>query len=230
MASTTSIGTCELCGVTNRKTAMTRHVIACAAEHDPVGPAGPLVQVRIEAAGAPDYWLHIEARGDAPLQQLDASLRAVWLECCGHMSAFRVGRREVSKRTSLGSLAGGGMFDYEYDFGSTTALRGKLLGFRQGTAIRPAVRVLARNAPLTWRCAECTAGAVLLCPNCIDSDSWLFCSRHASGHPCAAEDMWMPVVNSPRMGVCGYVGPRSRRRRLPRREATPHAARESNLS
>jgi hypothetical protein len=128
------------------------------------------------------------------------------------MSSFRVGRREASKRTSLLSLAGvNGAFEYDYDFGSTTALQGKALGFRQGSTIRPAVRVLARNAPLPWRCAACGAGAEVLCPNCLDSDSCLFCSTHASGHPCAGEEMWMPVVNSPRMGVCGYTGPRTKR-------------------
>jgi hypothetical protein len=46
------------------------------------------------------------------------------------MSAFRLGRAELSKRSSLGSLQPKGVaFQYEYDFGSTMALRGKVLGY-----------------------------------------------------------------------------------------------------
>jgi hypothetical protein len=209
---TTSIGICELCGQTARKTAMTKHVVGCAATQDRKGPPETLVHLRVEASGAPEYWLHIEARASASFQQLDTLLRAVWLECCGHMSAFRVGRLEVSKRSSLGSLVGQrGAFDYHYDFGSTTALKGKTLGFRQGGVVRPAVRVLARNAPLPWRCAECAAAAEVICPNCVDSNSCLFCSMHAPAHPCADDEMWMPIVNSPRMGVCGYTGAGAKR-------------------
>ncbi len=228
MPANTSMGTCDLCGTTGRKAEMARHVVACAAERDAGAPTEPLLHVRIEAAGAPEYWLHVEARAGATLQQLDALLRAEWLECCGHLSSFRVGRREVSKRTSLLGLAPAKTFDYDYDFGSTTALRGKFIALRDGTPIRPAVRVLARNAPLPWRCAECEAAAVVLCPNCVDVEPSLFCSKHASGHPCNADEIWMPVVNSPRMGVCGYVGPTKRSRSRRADVAGPFAVPEAD--
>jgi hypothetical protein len=32
------------------------------------------------------------------------------------------------------------------------------------------------------------------------------CSDHARDHACGEEESLMPVVNSPRMGVCGYTG------------------------
>jgi hypothetical protein len=211
MPANTSLGACELCGKSGRKAAMARHVVACAVEHDGGGPTEPLVHVRIEAVGAPQYWLHVETGAGASLQQLDALLRAEWLECCGHLSAFRVGRDEVSKRTSIAALARVRTFDYDYDYGSTTALRGKLLGMREGAAMRPAVRVLARNVPLNWPCAECEAPAVVVCPYCVYTEPSLFCADHGPSHPCDADDVWLPVVNSPRMGVCGYVGPRSKR-------------------
>jgi hypothetical protein len=97
-------------------------------------------------------------------------------------------------------------FQYEYDFGSTTVLRGKVLGHREGSLGRNAVRVLARNTPLTLTCASCDAPATLVCPFCIGSGPCLFCKTHAPQHPCAEEDVFMPTVNSPRMGVCGYTG------------------------
>jgi hypothetical protein len=32
------------------------------------------------------------------------------------------------------------------------------------------------------------------------------CARHAAEHTCADEESFLPVVNSPRMGACGYTG------------------------
>lgn len=200
-------GACELCGHEAPRAQMARHLAACAPEHDKGSRAENCVQVHIEADGAPVYWLYVEGRETASLQQLDSLLRRVWLECCGHMSAFRLGRAALSKRSLLGSLQDKGVaFEYEYDFGSTTALRGKVLGYREGSLGRNAVRVLARNTPLKLTCASCDAPATLVCPFCIDSGPSLFCKTHASQHPCAEEDAFMPTVNSPRMGVCGYTG------------------------
>jgi len=107
----------------------------------------------------------------------------------------------------LGSLQRKGRaFEYEYDFGSTTALRGKVFGYREGSLGRNVVRVLARNTPLELTCASCGAPARLVCPFCIGTGPSLFCKTHAPQHPCAEEDVFMPTVNSPRMGVCGYTG------------------------
>lgn len=200
-------GACELCGHEAPRAQMARHLAACAPEHDKDSRAESLVQLHIEADGAPVYWLYVEGRETASLQQLDSLLRRVWLECCGHMSAFRLGRAELSKRSALGSLQAKSVaFQYEYDFGSTTALRGKVLGYRKGSLGRNVVRLLARNIPLKLTCALCDAPASLVCPFCIDSGPCLFCETHAPQHPCAEEDVFMPTVNSPRMGVCGYTG------------------------
>ncbi len=98
------------------------------------------------------------------------------------------------------------VFSYEYDFGSTTVLTGRVLGMRQGRLGRASVRLLARNDPLHWRCSDCSRPAVIVCPLCTYEGDCLFCEAHAQEHPCAEEDVYLPVVNSPRMGVCGYVG------------------------
>jgi len=199
-------GTCELCKERVAKAQMTRHLAGCAASHDVPGAVTTLVQLRVEAAGDPRYWLHIEGRAEASMKALDALLRRVWLECCGHMSAFRVGEREVAMGSKLGFVVGraGQRFSYDYDFGSTTALRGQVLGVREGSIGRTAVRLLARNDPLQWQCDTCSAPATVVCPFCLHSGPCLFCDDHAGEHPCAEEDVYLPVVNSPRMGVCGY--------------------------
>ncbi|MDO8500282.1 MAG: hypothetical protein Q7S20_00385 [Gemmatimonadaceae bacterium] len=187
---------------------MMAHVETCVAPHDKVGPSQPLVALRFDAMGEPRYWLIIEAKADTQLRHVDALLRQLWLECCGHMSAFRVGRRELAMTTgaALAFARAGAKVEYEYDFGSTTALTGELVGMRHGSIGRAPVRLLARNDPLAWPCGDCKAPATVVCPFCIDSDSALFCDMHAAAHEHADEEAYLPVVNSPRMGVCGYTG------------------------
>jgi len=186
---------------------MVAHLELCVAAHAKVGPSQPLVVLRFEAVGERRYWLLIEAKADAKLRQIDALLRQLWLECCGHMSAFHVGRRELAM-TSAAAIAFsiGAKLEYEYDFGSTTALTGERVGTRQGSIGRGSVRLLARNQPIAWPCGECAAPATVVCPYCIDDGAGLFCDTHAGVHEHADEEVYLPVVNSPRMGVCGYTG------------------------
>lgn len=204
----TGVGVCELCGHQTPKDQMTKHLTSCIPQHDSGRRPARLVQFQVEAAGAPEYWLYVEGREDASLQQLDSLFRQVWLECCGHMSAFRIGRIEAAKRSALGVVCStkGARFEYDYDFGSTTTLKAKVIGFREGAIGRTAVRIVARNTPLASTCEACDKPAVLVCPSCMYSGPSLFCKTHAATHPCDADDVWLPVVNSPRMGVCGYTG------------------------
>ena len=187
---------------------MVAHVQTCAAAHDKVGPSQPLIVLRFDAVGQPRYWLLIEAKADAKLNHIDALLRELWLECCGHMSAFHVGRRELAMTTAaaMAFLATGAKVAYEYDFGSTTALTGELVDRRHGSIGRASARLLARNEPPAWPCGECKALATTVCPYCIDAGDGLFCDAHADAHEHAGEEVYLPVVNSPRMGVCGYTG------------------------
>ena len=199
-------GTCALCGQVTTKAKMLGHLDACAPIHDVSGSARPLIRLRIDDAYDARYWIYLEMRAEAPLRQLDAFLRQLWLECCGHMSAFSADRRELS----MGSAADiafrsvGTMFRYEYDFGSTTALSGHMLTGRVGATGRAPVRLLARNDPLLFACTECAAAATVVCPYCPENG--LFCSTHAEAHEHATEEIYLPVINSPRMGVCGYTG------------------------
>ena len=199
-------GTCALCQQVTTKAKMPAHLDTCVPKHEAAGAARPLLRLRIADAYDARYWIYVEMRADAPLRQLDTFLRQLWLECCGHMSAFSADRHELS----MGSAANialqsvGGKFHYEYDFGSTTALTGHLLNGRSGPTGRFPVRLLARNDPLAFACAQCSAPATVVCPYCPENG--LFCEAHAGVHEHAVEEAYLPVVNSPRMGVCGYTG------------------------
>ena len=94
---------------------------------------------------------------------------------------------------------------HEYDFGSTTELVLKVTGERDGRLGRAAVRLLARNDPPVWPCAECGQPATAVCAAHYVDSSPFVCAAHESAHACE-DEAFLPVVNSPRMGVCGYGG------------------------
>jgi len=219
MKATTSYGVCALCGERATKAKMAAHLKTCAPTYDKT-PSEPVFQLRVEAGDLPMFWIDLEAKALATLADLDRFLRKTWLECCGHMSDFRVGGiaytaasdgREPGERSmniALADVVGGGAkrLAYQYDFGSTTELTLLVVGAREGGLGRKKLRVLARNEPLDWPCAVCGGSTELICAFCRDDQAPFVCERHALEHPCGDEGL-LPVVNSPRMGVCGYTGP-----------------------
>jgi hypothetical protein len=203
------------------------HLAECAPAHDvPTAVAQPLVLLRAISPGMQAYWLDVEARLDAKLEALDAFLRRVWLECCGHLSVFRIGGVDYfSRGYELGfarGLGGGTVersmnvrlrdalplsgrgFEYEYDFGSTTNLELRVTGERSGSPGRSAVRLLARNAPPASACAVCGEPATLVCAFCLQEAADAFvCAKHRGQHRCGEDEAFLPVVNSPLMGRNG---------------------------
>jgi hypothetical protein len=80
-----------------------------------------------------------------------------------------------------------------------------VIGERTGQPGRAAVRLLARNTPPLWPCAICGQPATLVCAYCLTCDQNAFvCATHQRQHVCDGEG-FLPVVNSPRVGVCGYT-------------------------
>ena len=63
------------------------------------------------------------------------------------------------------------------------------------------IRILARNDMPDVVCAECPKPAIHFCAECYN----FYCGACLDGHDCG-DEMALPVVNSPRMGVCGYYG------------------------
>ena len=46
---------------------------------------------------------------------------------------------------------------------------------------------------------------LFICAQCIYEDKGCLCDACARSHECG-EEMLLPLVNSPRAGVCGYTG------------------------
>jgi hypothetical protein len=166
------------------------------------------------------HWLHLEIDRNARLADLDDFLRRTWLECCGHLSEFEVdGVRygggdddwmdygeSRTMEVSLGSvLRKGTTFRHTYDFGSTTQCALRVVALDDAPIGKNAILVLARNDPPVFPCSKCDQPAVSICTECMWSeDAWL-CAPCAKAHECG-EEMLLPVVDSPRVGVCGYSG------------------------
>jgi hypothetical protein len=169
------------------------------------------------------YWMNIEVPSGSKLRDLDRFLKDTWVECCGHLSQFTIeGRRYVSMPSGeigdrsmnmpVGSTLRKGLdFTYEYDFGTTTELALKVLSVRRGSVWKKGgqVRTLARNVPPVIPCASCGgAAATKVCSECIweeDINKAWFCDACSKEHECG-EEMLLPAVNSPRVGMCGYTG------------------------
>jgi hypothetical protein len=219
----TSTGTCTFCQGTSSKGTMTRHLSACqqrqAASQAPAGRetgrATPILH--LVAEGYEPYWLHFEVRADATLATLDAFLRDIWLECCGHMSQFCIdGEDYVSgaaeelgastMNVTLAKVCRPGMTcTYAYDFGTTTELKLRVVAERLGARQREAVQVLARNTAPVFSCVGCGQEATQVCTQCLYEDEGWLCDACAPEHACG-DEMCLPVVNSPRVGICGYAG------------------------
>ena len=207
---------CPNCGQSYTRSGMGRHLLSC------LGPgSGQLLF--IESGDKPKYWLFVRAGANATLRDLDELLRGVWLECCGHLSRFNVDGQEymsqlfeedrfgfggrpapkamTAKLSSV--LPKGGRFVHDYDFGSTTRVTGRVLG---PVAAQPgeAVSVLLRNPTPAWTCDRCGKAPTGICPGC-----WMISCEQCEDGPCECGERWaepLPIVNSPRMGVCGYTG------------------------
>lgn len=108
-----SRGKCVYCDRELSKSAMANHLKSCKQRMDSIeaeSSASKKVHTTtffhlvVEGAYRRMYWMHLEVPASVTLDDLDSFLRNIWLECCGHLSAFQIG--EV-KYHSDSELAGG---------------------------------------------------------------------------------------------------------------------------
>ena len=243
-----SEGKCLFCGKTFAKAGINRHLIAELEKLTLVKPNGLSFLLKIESNpryGTSPYFLSIWVDGNASMGKIDHFLRAIWLECCGHMSAFRnpaAGRsggglldffeaeelleagkikqyeklmEETAGEVPMSRKAKNVFYkdlklEYEYDFGSSTDLLITTLAEFPFKA-NELVVLLSRNEPPEILCDLCEKQpATQICTIHNWDENSLFCEGCAKKHARECADFKdyaaMPVVNSPRMGVCGYTG------------------------
>ncbi len=104
-----NLGICTLCGGTYGKSVMSNHLRQCIVKSTSAQSIKPgsytrynadnqhIIHVGIRDAGPysgqyGEYWLHLAIQTNTQLYVLDRFLRDLWLECCGHLSHFAIGR------------------------------------------------------------------------------------------------------------------------------------------
>lgn len=239
MSDTMTSGKCRLCGELFAKARMSTHLKQCAKRATAnlqVAKPAPCFHVFVEAKFEPWYWLHLEVPAKATFGDLDGVLRDIWLECCGHMSAFTFPRKRAPLPAAeniaqtyaalMKDVLGGGLddeddlmdetvgtrlkpavkFGYEYDFGTTTELSLRVVDERPSAFPKSGIHLLARNEPPEILCVNCKKPATKICPECAYEGAGALCKTCAKKHDCG-DEMLLPVLNTPRTGVCGYTGP-----------------------
>ncbi len=225
-------GTCCYCGRELTKNGLTKHLKTCPdrletqAEANRVGGPSLLVyHLSVQDLLESDYWLHLEMRGDSTLEDLDDYLRAIWLECCGHLSSFWIdpnlhtqlfddvmglGNERLTNPQVQTLFEPGMKIPYDYDFGITSRLLIKVLfeTTKRPISAHP-IELMARNIAPEFSCQYCDESAAHLCLECqIESETTgLLCELHEADHDCYGYGDPAPLVNSPRVGMCAYVGP-----------------------
>jgi len=213
-------GRCLVCGKRYWFAGMSRHVLSCIGEVGDVGEDRECKSYVISVKGVGitgiTYWMIVEVGAGARLSDLDKFLREKWVECCWHLSRFRIcGASFYSEEITARDLDGetmdhslrevireGIIFHYDYDFGTTT-LQLKVLA----CSIRAvkAIRVLAVNEEPEFICSTCNRRATLLCNLCISlkGEPLYLCDVCSPKHK-IHEDYLYVLANSPRVGLCGY--------------------------
>jgi len=200
---------------------MTRHLGACEKRSEAIatadqrpGPDGPVVHLQVQDTSSGEYWLHLEMDGSATLKHLDGYLRAIWLECCGHLSEFNTGglgsRKFGMARKVADVFKPGVELVHVYDFGTESVTLVRALEVRNGkSTVSKPIALMARNEEPVFPCQECGAPSTALCMECIYEHQrpGTLCEGHAESHPHEDYGGTLALVNSPRVGMCGYDGP-----------------------
>lgn len=222
-----SKGHCRYCQMEYTKAGMIKHIGACKERTKEIEEKASEKQsgyftISITGKYDKEYWLIIECKENTTLEDVDRFLRDIWLECCGHLSAFDIlgesyerfpndsgdwGPPAKNMKCQLKRVLKKGMqIGYEYDFGSTTDLILTVSDYRIGPWKKDKINLLARNNPMEFICSECgEKAAVSVCPQCIYEGTGFLCADCEKTHECGTEIL-LPVCNSPRCGVCGYEG------------------------
>lgn len=151
-----------------------------------------------------EYCIYLSIDENLSLLHIDQFLRDVWLECCGHLSAFKI-KGKIYRNHSLDTrikdiLAANEKFEYEYDFGSTTELILEVVDIIKVPVSFSQIEIIARNNEVTHYCEICNSEAQYFnyenyqweCKKCIDKNNDMISK--------------FDYCNSPRDGVCCYGG------------------------
>jgi hypothetical protein len=139
------------------------------------------------------------------LSKLDQYFRDVWLECCHHLSQFKINgithqyQTPNMKKTIGQTITIGSQIEYVYDFGNNTTLSIDAITICKTD--NKTIKLISRNDKPYIKCKEpkCKHDSIDFCTNCQNT----YCNQciNKSKHHCITI---LPIVNSPRFGICCY--------------------------
>ena len=174
-----SEGLCKLCGLNVEGGKISGHLVECRKRLSGTYPQNPvnMMQIAVEGKYNPGYWMQFAVWDGASLSTIDTFLRRAWLECCGHLSMFKIkgemfeshtepddgfsfGRPRHSMTVKLHDvLEVGTVFEHEYDFGSTTHLKLEVLDIFSAQKPKLPIILLAHNLQPGIKCSSCKSTA-----------------------------------------------------------------------
>ena len=206
-----SEGVCLFCGQKYSQQNISRHLATHLAKMEKEEAAKPTKTYCHVGVRSHEMFLQLLVEGDTDMETIDYFLRNIWLECCGHMSGFRDKSFEIEMDEQAENVIIPGREIYhDYDYGTTTTVLMK--GYKHyQLSPQEEIVLLSRNEPLEILCGSCNrAPATSICTVCWYDMNAFFCNSCAKKHAreCSDFDDYanLPVVNSPRMGECGYAG------------------------
>ena len=103
-----------------------------------------------------------------------------------------------------------GEITHVYDFGTSSETVVKAVAVREGKPLTSkAIALMSRNNMPDYTCIVCGKPATHLCMECLieEQTEGTLCDQHTTDHPHDNYGEPIALVNSPRMGMCGYDGP-----------------------
>lgn len=210
------MGGCLLDGQENSCDEMADYLMEKFSKEDPDCEMEESFLIRAVSKENPGFWLYVSVKKDASLKQLDQFLRDTWVECCGHMSMFRIGEMTYSCNTRMlpgksmnaklqNVIEQGVKFDYDYDMGSTTELELEMVGVIKMAARRQKAMLLAENFMPKYKCIRCGRRAELVTRMDMGPiENGAFCMKCGAAAEEEGIEGLLPLLNSPRTGICGY--------------------------
>lgn len=205
-------GECVFCNKEFTKSGMRKHLSSCRQrqkmiKEKEVGNSKeiPLYHLEVSTPFGSVFFLNLEVNAYSELHELNHYLRAIWLECCGHLSQFSYSGsfgEELPMESKIHEVVEPDIkISHIYDFGTSTETHIELVEDRYGTPLttQPICLMARNNLP------------ELVCELCDNPASRIgegpLCTDHIDSDPEFEAEELLPIVNSPRTGVCGYDGP-----------------------
>ncbi|PWR72615.1 DUF6398 domain-containing protein [Methanospirillum lacunae] len=206
----TSPGSCFICKKKVSGDTIEEHLLSCLPLLHWLKGDEPSFLIQIVCKYNKKFWLTVLTSPTATLKDLDSFIRDVWVECCGHLSDFEIGRVFFSGDGNdedmhvyiKDVLQPGDECLYRYDFGSTTILRVTVLRIVPVIPPDRHIVLLGQNSRAHHVCMDCKGEADYAYKKDRAAKTQYFCSSCLERND-IDDEYCSYLTNSPRAGVCG---------------------------